>query len=59
MPTAVSSAVCHELYDNPNKSIRRLLRFGPCCDGAPTVGGGVRKTGFKDGGEVRLSFSGF
>ena len=35
------------------------MRFGPCCDGVPTVGGGVRKAGFKGGGGVRLSFPGF
>ena len=33
------------------------LRFGPFCDGVSTVGGGVRKTGFKGGGGVRLSLS--
>ena len=31
----------------------------PCCDGVSTVGGGVRKAGFKGGGGVRLSLSGF
>ena len=35
------------------------MRFGPCCDGVSTVGGGVRKAGFKGGGGVRLSLSGF
>ena len=39
--------------------VRRLLRFGPCCDGVSTVGGRVRKAGFKGGGEVRLSLPGF
>ena len=38
--------------------IRRLLRFRPC-DGVSTVGGGVRKAGFKGSGVVELSFSGF
>ena len=33
--------------------------FGPCCDGVSTVGGGVWKAGFKGGGGVRISFSGF
>ena len=36
-----------------------LPPFGPCCDGVSTVGGGVRKAGFKGGGGVRLSLSGF
>ena len=39
--------------------IRRLLRFGPCCDRVSTVGGGVRKAGFEGGGGVTLSLSGF
>ena len=34
------------------------MRFGPC-DGVSTVGGGVRKPGFKVSGGVELSFSGF
>ena len=34
------------------------MRFGPC-DGVSTVGGGVRKAGFKVSGWVELSFSGF
>ena len=34
------------------------MRFGPC-DGVSTVGGGVRKAGFKVSGGVELSFSGF
>ena len=51
------SSVCHEHYDHPN-NLRRLLRFGPC-DGVSTVRGGVRKAGFKGGGGVELSFSGF
>ena len=34
------------------------MRFGPC-DGVSTVRGGVRKAGFKGGGGVELSFSGF
>ena len=34
------------------------MRFGDC-DGVSTVGGGVRKAGFKAGGGVELSFSGF
>ena len=38
--------------------IRRPPRFGPC-DGVSTVGGGVRKAGFKGGEGVRLSLSGF
>ena len=46
-----------------NQVIEKLnptpLRFGPCCDGVSTVGGGVRKAGFKGGGGVRHSFSGF
>ena len=29
------------------------------CDGVSTVGGGVRKAGFKGSGGVELSFSGF
>ena len=29
------------------------------CDGVSTVGGGVRKAGFKGGGGVRLSLLGF
>ena len=32
--------------------------FGPC-DGVSTMGGGVRKAGFKDSGGVELFFSGF
>ena len=39
--------------------MRRLLRLGPCCDGACTVGGGVRKAGSKGGAGVKLSLSGF
>ena len=35
------------------------MRFGPCCYGVSTVGGGIRKAGFKGGGGVRLFFSGF
>ena len=35
-----------------------VLRFGPC-DGVSSVGGGVRKAGFKGGEGVELSFSGF
>ena len=35
------------------------MRFGPCGDWVSTVGGGVRKAGFKGGGVVELSFSGF
>ena len=38
--------------------MRRLLRLG-FCDGVSTVGGGVRKYGFKDGGAVEPSVSGF
>ena len=34
------------------------MRFGPC-DGVSTVGGGVRKAGFKGGDRLELSFSGF
>ena len=34
------------------------MRFGPC-DGVSTVGGGVRKPGFKVSGGLELSFSGF
>ena len=34
------------------------MRFGTC-DGVSTVGGGVRKAGFKGAGGVKLSFSGF
>ena len=58
----VSSAVWHELYDHLNNlqiESEASLRFGPCCDGVSTVGGGVRKAGFKGGGGVRLSLSGF
>ena len=36
-----------------------IMIFGPCCDGVSTVGGGVWKAGFKGGGGVRISFSGF
>ena len=36
-----------------------LLRFGPCCDEVSTVEGGVRKAGFKGGGGLKLSLSGF
>ena len=39
---------------NPTPFALRL-----CCDGVSTVGGGVRKAGFKGGGGVRLSLSGF
>ena len=35
------------------------MRFGPCCDGVSTVGEGVGIAGFKGGGGVELSFSGF
>ena len=38
--------------------MQRLLRFG-ACDGVSTVRGGVRKYGFKDGGAVEPSVSGF
>ena len=34
------------------------MRFGPC-DGVSTVGGGVRKAGFKGSGGAEPSFSGF
>ena len=34
------------------------MRFGPC-DGVSTLGGGVRKAGFKVSGAVELWFSGF
>ena len=33
------------------------MRFGPC-DGVSTLGGEVRKAGFKGGGGVEISFSG-
>ena len=36
-----------------------IMIFGPCCDGVSAVEGRVWKAGFKGGGGVRISFSGF
>ena len=46
------------VYHYPPTPADPVLRFGPC-DGVSSVGGGVRKAGFKGSGGVELSFSGF
>ena len=59
--TRVFLAELHAVYDHPNNlQIESDVFCCHCrCDGVSTVGGGVRKAGFKGGGGVGFLFQVF